>query len=172
MFEGVIRVHKENAYVTVAELDVDVLVEGRKMRNRTFDSDAVVVEITPDVSKWRLIVKKGERAVATLLDGDDDDDDDNDVDGDEEILLDSGASSATPSAESTPSKSRSASALALDASDVTVRLAAVTLAADEDRRAQRINVINDAVRDLKRQPCGEVVRIRGECLRCARAGHS
>lgn len=55
LFEGVVRtsarLRQVRAYVTVPELNMDVLIEGYKNMNRAMDGDKVLVELAP-VCQW------------------------------------------------------------------------------------------------------------------------
>jgi len=42
---------RHRAYVSVQELNVDVLVEGYKLMNRALDGDTVLIELLP-VHQW------------------------------------------------------------------------------------------------------------------------
>ncbi len=48
LFEGVLRVNQNNrkrAFVTVKDIQVDLMIDGAKEQNRAFDGDTVVVEL-------------------------------------------------------------------------------------------------------------------------------
>ena len=55
LFEGVVRtsarLRQTRAYVSVPELNIDVLIEGYKNMNRAMDGDKVIVELAP-VCQW------------------------------------------------------------------------------------------------------------------------
>ena len=54
IFEGVVRMNpkfRHRAYVSIQELNVDVLVEGYKLMNRALDGDTVLIELLP-VHQW------------------------------------------------------------------------------------------------------------------------
>lgn len=42
---------RHRAFVSINELDIDVLVEGQKLMNRAFDGDSVIIELLP-VHSW------------------------------------------------------------------------------------------------------------------------
>jgi hypothetical protein len=53
-FKGVIRMNPKfryRAYVSIQELNIDILVEGYKLMNRTMDGDQVLIEMMP-VHQW------------------------------------------------------------------------------------------------------------------------
>ena len=53
-FKGVVRMNpkfRHRAYVSIPELDIDVLVEGYKLMNRSMDGDTVLIEMMP-VHSW------------------------------------------------------------------------------------------------------------------------
>lgn len=53
-FKGVIRMNprfRYRAYVSIAELDVDVLIDSYKLINRALDGDTVLIEMLP-VQQW------------------------------------------------------------------------------------------------------------------------
>ena len=53
-YKGVVRMNpkfRHRAYVSIPELDVDVLVEGYKLMNRSMDGDSVLIEMMP-VHSW------------------------------------------------------------------------------------------------------------------------
>ena len=53
-FKGIIRMNPKfryRAYVSIQELNIDILVEGYKLMNRTMDGDQVLIEMMP-VHQW------------------------------------------------------------------------------------------------------------------------
>ena len=53
-FKGIIRMNPKfryRAYVSIQELNIDILVEGYKLMNRTMDGDNVLIEMMP-VHQW------------------------------------------------------------------------------------------------------------------------
>lgn len=171
MFEGTLRVNKENAYVSVPELTIDIMIVGRKDRyvgrtrrtrtqthrsNRTFDGDMVVVEVLHE-SKWRPVAAPGKRL---------DDDADNDLEGDGD---DDDNASQPNSATSTPTKSAAPSPagtpIAALVDEIATRVAALHLSPDEER-AERVRKANSA-RDAagrRLQPTALVVRVTGRVV--------
>jgi exoribonuclease R len=54
LWKGVVRMNpkfRNRAYVSIPELDVDVLLENYRMMNRALDGDTVLIELLP-VHSW------------------------------------------------------------------------------------------------------------------------
>lgn len=54
LFEGILRVSQNNrrrAFVTINDINVDVMVDGLQQQNRAFDGDTIIIELL-EPSKW------------------------------------------------------------------------------------------------------------------------
>jgi len=58
LFQGNVRINAHNTregYVTCDGLELDVFIDGQTDRNRSLEGDIVIVEITTDVEKWKIL---------------------------------------------------------------------------------------------------------------------